>query len=140
LAVTETFTSAADSPRRRIYAMLDGLFAMRDRHRHLFKAMLEVRGSSASVRDIWDGARESFVESIAELIRSDRAAGRAQDGLDADVLAAVLLEVNDRLLERLTLGGPLTREQLMDGAAAIWLSSIYGITDVAEHSQETETA
>ena len=140
LAVTETFTSAADSPRRRIYAMLGGLFAMRDRHRHLFKPMLEVRGSSASVRDIWDGARESFVESIAELIRSDRAAGRAQDGLDADVLAAVLLKVNDRLLERLTLGGPLTREQLMDGAAAIWLSSIYGITDVAEHSQETETA
>ena len=35
------------------------------------------------------------------------------------------------MLERLTLGGTLTREQLMDGAAAIWLSSIYGITDVA---------
>jgi AcrR family transcriptional regulator len=129
LAVNDTFTSAAESPQRRIYAMLDGLFAMRERHHHLFKAMLEVRGSSTSVREIWDGARESFVESIAAMIRADRAAGRAPAGLDADVLAAVLLEVNDRLLERLTLGGPLTRKQLMDGAAAIWLSSIYGITD-----------
>ena len=128
LEVNETFTSAADSPRQRIYAMLDGLFAMRERHHHLFKAMLEVRGSSASVRDIWDGARESFVGSIAAMIRADRAAGRAPAGLDADVLAAVLLEVNDRLLERLTLGGRLTPEQLRDGAAAIWLSSIYGIT------------
>ena len=90
LAVTETFTSAADSPRRRIYAMLDGLFAMRDRHRHLFKAMLEVRGSSASVRDIWDGvigdlrfrrnsARCSSMASVGEnrkLARSDRSQGR----------------------------------------------------------------
>ena len=58
-----------------------------ERHRHLFKAMLEARGSSASVRDIWDDARESFVESVAEMIRADRAAGRAPDGVDADVLA-----------------------------------------------------
>jgi AcrR family transcriptional regulator len=134
--VNEHFTSTVDSPRNRIYAMLDGLFAMRARHHHLFKAMLEVRGSSTSVRDIWDGARESFTESIAEMIRTDRAAGRAPDGLDPEVLAAVLLEVNDRLLERLTLGGTLTSAQLKDGAAAIWLSSVYGITDLSEQSGE----
>jgi len=135
--VNEHFTSAAESPRRRIYAMLDGLFAMRARHHHLFKAMLEVRGSSSSVRDIWDGARESFTESIADMIRADRAAERAPAGLDADVLAAVLLEVNDRLLERLTLGGTLTSAQLKDGAASIWLSAVYGITDLGERSQGT---
>ncbi|MDT5214483.1 MAG: TetR/AcrR family transcriptional regulator, ethionamide resistance regulator [Mycobacterium sp.] len=136
IVVNEHFTSTVDSPRNRIYAMLDGLFAMRARHHHLFKAMLEVRGSSTSVRDIWDGARESFTESIAEMIRADRAAGRAPDGLDPEVLAAVLLEVNDRLLERLTLGGTLTSAQLKDGAAAIWLSSVYGITDLSEQSGE----
>ncbi|MDT5078069.1 MAG: TetR/AcrR family transcriptional regulator, ethionamide resistance regulator [Mycobacterium sp.] len=137
IVVNEHFTAAEDAPRRRIYAMLDGLFEMRARHHHLFKAMLEVRGSSSSVRDIWDGARASFTDSIAEMIRRDRAAGRAPDGLDPDVLAAVLLEVNDRLLERLTLGGTLTSAQLKDGVAAIWLSSVYGITGLAEHSQET---
>ena len=48
------------------------------------------------MREIWDDARQSFVESVAEMIRADRAAGRAPDGLDADVLATVLLELNDR--------------------------------------------
>ena len=66
------------------------------------------------------------------MIRADRSSGRAPDGLDAEVLASVLLEFNDRLLERLTLGGPLSREQLMDGAAAIWLSTIYGGTQAEQ--------
>jgi AcrR family transcriptional regulator len=130
--VNDAFITASDPPQRRIYAMLDGLFSTCERHRHLFKAMLEARGSNAAVRDIWDGARESFVDSIAEMIRHDRAAGRAPDGLDAEVMASVLLEFNDRLLERLTLGGPLSREQLMDGAAAIWLSTIYGVSGARE--------
>ena len=136
-AVNDAFTLAGDSPDKRIHAMLDGLFASWERHRHMFKAMLEARGSSASVRDIWDDARESFVESVAEMIRADREAGRAPAGVDAEVLASVLLEFNDRLLERLTLGGTLTCEQLMDGAAAVWLRSIYGITDTAQQSQES---
>ncbi len=62
------------------------------------------------------------------MIRSERAVGAAPDGVDATVLAAVLLEVNDRLLERLTFGGPLSRKQLFDGAAAVWLGAVYGIT------------
>lgn len=136
-AVNDAFTSAGDSADGRIRAMLDGLFASWERHRHMFKAMLDARGSSASVRDIWDDARESFVESVAEMIRADREAGRAPAGVDAEVLASVLLEFNDRLLERLTLGGALTPEQLMDGATAVWLRSIYGITDTAQRSQES---
>jgi hypothetical protein len=68
------------------------------------------------------------VAEIAAMIRADRAAGLAPDGLDAAVLAAVLLEA---------LGGQLTRAQLMDGAAAIWLSTIYGISWMPEWSQET---
>jgi TetR/AcrR family transcriptional regulator, ethionamide resistance regulator len=131
-AVNDAFTMAEDSPGGRIHAMLDGLFASWEGHRHMFKAMLDARGTSASVRDIWDEARESFVESVAEMIRADRAAGRAPAGVDAEVLASVLLEFNDRLLERLTLGGTLTREQLMDGAAIVWLRSIYGTTDTAQ--------
>ncbi|MGH3639905.1 MAG: TetR/AcrR family transcriptional regulator [Mycobacterium sp.] len=135
-AVNDAFIAASDPPRRRVYAMLDGLFTTCEQHRHLFRAMLEARGSNASVRDIWDNARESFVESVAEMIRVDRAADRAPEGADAEVLASVLLEFNDRMLERLTLGGSLSREQLMDGAAAIWLSTIYGVSQ-ADREQET---
>jgi AcrR family transcriptional regulator len=135
--LNDAFTSASAPPQQRIYAMLDGLFTTCERRRHLFKAMLEARGSNASVRDIWDDARESFVDSIAEMIRHDRTAGLAPDGLDAGVLASILLEFNDRLLERLTLGGSLSRQQLMDGAATVWLSTIYGIADVADGSAAT---
>jgi AcrR family transcriptional regulator len=137
LSLNDVFTTAGGAPQTRIQTMLDGLFAMWDRHRHLFKAMLEVRGAGGSIREIWDGARASFVDSVAAMIRGDRAAGLAPDGLDAAVLATVLLEVNDRMLERLTLGGALSRAQLMDGAAAIWLSTIYGISWMPQWSQET---
>lgn len=136
-AVNDVFTTASDPPRRRVYAMLAGLFDTVERHHHLFRAMLEARGSHPTVRDIWDNARESFVESLAAMIRADRSAGLAPEGLDAEVLASVLLEFNDRLLERLTLGGPLSRDQLMDGAATIWLSTIYGAAATSDQDQET---
>jgi TetR/AcrR family transcriptional regulator, ethionamide resistance regulator len=131
-AVNELFTTGAESPHTRIRTMLTGLFAMWERHRHLFQAMLEVRGSSPSVREIWDTARESFVDSIADMIRSERASAPCGAAPDAAVLATVLLEFNGQLLERLTLGGPLTAAQLMDGATAVWLGTVYGITDIGQ--------
>ncbi|MGA5466975.1 TetR/AcrR family transcriptional regulator [Mycobacterium sp. NPDC050041] len=134
--VNDTFTAMRQPPPARVRAMLDGLFDTWERHRHLFSAMLEARGSSASVREIWDSAREAFVDSIAAMIRADRAAGVAPAGADAEVLATVLLEFNDRLLERLTLGGTLTPAQLLDGAAAVWLGAIYGINTAPDRSQE----
>jgi AcrR family transcriptional regulator len=137
LRVSDQFTSSTGAPQARVQTMLDGLILMWTRHRHLFKAMLEARGSGGTIREIWDDATASFVDSVAAMIRADRAAGRAPEGLDASVLASVLLDVNGRMLERLTLGGVLTRAQLIDGTAAIWLSTIYGIAWVPEWSQET---
>ncbi|MDH6242781.1 TetR/AcrR family transcriptional regulator [Mycobacterium sp. OTB74] len=125
-AVQDVFVSSAAPPTERIGAMLDGLLDTWQRHRHVFRAMLDARGASPVIREIWDSARESFVSSIADMIRADRAAGRARDGVDATVLAMLLLEFNDRLLERLSWGGPLTQKQLREGAADIWLATIYG--------------
>lgn len=119
-AVNEEFTGGEGAPRERVHAMLTGLLDTCDRYRHVFSAMLEARGSSMTVRQIWDDARDAFVPSVAELIRAER------DTPEPEVLAAVLLEFNDRLLERFILGGRLTRTQLLDGAAAVWLSTIYG--------------
>lgn len=119
-AVNDDFTTGDGSARQRVYTMLGGLFDTCERYSHVFKAMLEARGSSATVRQIWDDARDAFMPSVAELIRAERTSP------DPEVLAAVLLELNDRLLERFILGGRLSREQLLDGAAAVWLSTIYG--------------
>lgn len=123
---TDILTATGESPRRRVHAMIDALVGSWERHRYLFAAMLEARASSNAVRQMWDSDRGSFVPAVAAMIEAERAAGRAPAGPDAIVLATVLLEFNDRLLERLALGGPLTREQLMAGTETVWVRTIYG--------------
>lgn len=68
---------------------------------------------------------------------TERAAGRAPDGPDAELLAAMLLEFNDRLMERLTLGGTLSLEQRIEGAEAIWMRTIYGTTAAVDQMPAT---
>ena len=41
--------------------MIRALFEAWERHEHLFRAMLEARATSTTVREFWDDARESFV-------------------------------------------------------------------------------
>jgi TetR/AcrR family transcriptional regulator, ethionamide resistance regulator len=118
--------TTAEEPAQRMRAASEALFETWERHRYLFQAMLEARASSSAVRELWDSDRESFVPAIAAMITSERTAGRAPDGPDAKVLATLLLEFNDRLLERLTYGGTLTREELIDGSVTVWLRTIYG--------------
>lgn len=107
-------------PAERVEAMVRALFGAWDRHQHLFRAMLEARATSAAVREMWDADRRSFVPHLASVVE---AAGGHDD---PEALASVLLELNDRMLERLALGGELSREQLVDTVVAIWLRSIYG--------------
>ncbi|MFN6551931.1 TetR/AcrR family transcriptional regulator [Mycolicibacterium septicum] len=113
-------------PRDRVHATIEAVLRTAEDHRYLVQAMLEARGSSGAVRDLWDSARESFVPTVSTVIAAERAAGRAPDGADPVVLASLLMEFNDRLLERFILGGPLSRQQLLEGAEAMWMGSIYG--------------
>jgi len=114
------------SPAENIDAMIRALFSTWDKHEHLFRASLDARATSVTVRELWDSDRESFVPVVAAMIEAERAAGTAPDGVDATALAGVLLELNDRMLERLALGGPLDREQLVEAVVAVWLHTIYG--------------
>ncbi|WP_232676509.1 TetR/AcrR family transcriptional regulator [Nocardioides sp. R-C-SC26] len=122
--LTETGT-----PAENIEATVRSLFDTWERHRHLYRAMLEARGTSATVRELWENDRNSFVPLVAAMITAERDAGRApsaDDAVAAEALASVLLELNDRMLERLALGGPLPREQLVSTVVHVWLTSIYG--------------
>jgi AcrR family transcriptional regulator len=125
LVAAEALT-ADGTPAENIEAMVRALFSTWDKHEHLFRASLDARATSATVRELWDSDRESFVPVVASMIEAERSAGDAPPGIDATALASVLLELNDRMLERLALGGPLTREQLVEAVAAIWLHTIYG--------------
>lgn len=124
--VNTAFVDSDQPPEARIRTMLTALFEAFDRHRHMFTAMVHARGRSEHVRQVWDDARTGLTDSIAQMIRRDRDRGTAPAGADPDVLAAVLLELNDRLLERLALGGPLSRDQLTEGTLAVWAGAIYG--------------
>ncbi len=119
------------SPAANIEAMVRALFSTWDKHEHLFRASLDARATSATVRELWDSDRESFVPVVAAMIEAERAAGAAPPGVDAVALAGVLLELNDRMLERLALGGPLGREQLVEAVVAVWLHTIYGVVPEA---------
>jgi TetR/AcrR family transcriptional regulator, ethionamide resistance regulator len=129
LRATASLTSGAESPRTRIRAAIEALVDTWERHRYLFSAVLEARASSSAVRQLWDSDRESFVAPVAAMIDGERAVGRAPDGPPAAVLASLLQELNDRLLERLTVGGPLSRDQLIEGVETIWLRTIYGVDE-----------
>ncbi len=117
---------ADGTPAENIEAMVRALFTTWDKHEHLFRASLDARATSTTVRELWDSDRESFVPVVSAMIQSERASGAAPPGTDADALASVLLELNDRMLERLALGGTLGREQLVEAVVAVWLHTIYG--------------
>ena len=103
------------SPAERVEGMVRGLFGAWERHEHIYRAMYDARATSTTVRELWDSDRESFVPVVAQVIEAERAAGRAPAGTDATTVASVLLELNDRMLERLALGGPVPRDELVDG-------------------------
>lgn len=124
LVATQRFADPDLSPADRVRGMVTTLFDTVEEHTHLFRAMLEARGQSATVREMWDADRQSFAVLVADLVRTERSAGRAPDGPDADTLAAMLLELNDRALERLTLG-TLDRGTLEDAVVSIWVRSIF---------------
>lgn len=126
-AANNILADVARPPRERVHDTIDAVLKTAEDHRYLVQAMLEARGSSAAVRDLWDQARESFVPTVSTVITAERTAGRApDDGVDAAVLAGLLMEFNDRLIERFILGGPLSRQQLLEGAEAMWMGSIFG--------------
>jgi AcrR family transcriptional regulator len=114
------------SPATRIRTMLVELFAVVDRHQHQFLAMLEARATTEVVRTMWEADRQSFVQPVADMIERERESGLAPPGPDPVALATVLLELNDRMLERVALGSALTRDQQVEALSTIWLRTIYG--------------
>lgn len=123
-AVNDILVGAGE-PADRIERTIRGLVDFWDRHRHLYSAVLDARSASAAVREIWESERQAFIPSIAAMIDGERRAGRAPAGGDAETLADVLLLLNERLLERLTLGAELDRERYIESVVTVWLRSIY---------------
>jgi len=123
-ASTNLYDESA-TPRERIEGNIRGLVNAWREHEHLYRAMLDARQTNASVRELWDADRASFIAPVAALITAEREAGRAPAGSDATALATVLLELNDHALEKLARGDDLPVEARIDALVTIWLRSIY---------------
>lgn len=118
--------SGEGKPPDRIETTVRGLFDSLERRAHVYLAVLDARATSRTVREFWDSDRTSFIEPVADLIDGERAAGHAPDGADAYTLATLLLELNDRALERHARGDGPERESHIGTLVSIWLRSIYG--------------
>ncbi|MEO7079342.1 TetR/AcrR family transcriptional regulator [Rhodococcus sp. BP22] len=119
-------TDVSRDPTERIGQAVSYLFTVTERHEHLYRAVLEARATNPSIRKMWEADRVSFEEAVAEMIEAERAAGRAPDGPDARALAAVLLDVNDRNMERRVVGSCPDHDLHVDVVTSIWVRSIYG--------------
>jgi len=103
---------------------------------HLHRAILDARAASPAVRDQWDAFQRRYVDVVADLIETERAAGAAPAGPDARSLATALLDLNDRTLERVVRapeGADL--EGHLDAVVHVWLLTIYG---TAAHGPQTQ--
>jgi len=134
--VAATLLRAEDeTPRARIEAGLREMCDVVVERAHLHRALAEARHTSETVRELWEADRGGFVAPIAEVIDAERDAGRAPAGPDARVLATLLLDLNDRVLEKVARavgehgGVPPTLTEQYDALVAIWLRTIYGSPD-----------
>ncbi len=115
--------------RDRISSAIGAIFQGWAQRTHLYRAILDARSASPAVRDQWDAFQRSYVEVVAELIASERAAGAAPDGPDPLAVATALLDLNDRTLARVVHapeGADL--ESHLDAVVHVWMASIYGRT------------
>jgi len=124
LTATARLADPSLPAQERVSAMVSTLFDSVEEHAHLFLATLEARGQSAALRQLWDADRSSFTAMVAQVIRDEREAGRAAPGADPLALASMLLDLNDRALERLV-EGALPRADLEEAIVSIWVRSLF---------------
>ncbi len=119
-------TDVSRDPTERISQSISYLFAVTERHAHLYRAVLEARATNPSIRQMWEADRVSFEDYVGDMIEAERAAGNAPDGVDARTLSAVLLDVNDRNMERRVVGWCPDHDLHVAVVTSIWVRSIYG--------------
>lgn len=113
-------------PGVRIHKVVASLFDSVDHQPHAYRALLEARASSPTIRDDWARGLAGFADEVATMITAEREAGKAVPGADAGTLATVLLDLNDRAVERYASGSDLNRDHHIHALTSIWVRAIYG--------------
>ncbi|MBC7171734.1 MAG: TetR/AcrR family transcriptional regulator, partial [Polyangiaceae bacterium] len=115
-------------PARYLRDALEGYFMMFAAHRVVLLAGNEAATSLPEVRELWNGARESWVRVSASAIDAERKRGAAPAGLPARDLAYALIRMNEGVLLSTFAGEQpsLPANQVVDVLETIWRNSIYG--------------
>ena len=120
----EELVSGAGTLRERVTRVLDRLAGRVDAAPHLYRAVVEVGRSDEGVRSVWDEDRRRLAAPIARWVEDERAAGRMPAGPDAGPLAAVLVRLNEDLMEYLAHHPESDRGPLVEALTEIWVRSL----------------
>lgn len=137
---TTSIVSGEGDFRARVDAALERLVDRVLESAHIYRALLTARTTHEATRELWDEGRAILAEPIAAFIRSERAAGRAPDGADADGLAQSLVHINESVLERLVYDADAPRQPLLSAASDLWTRAIYGRLDPAVDTADSTTS
>lgn len=128
---TEMMVGGGGDFRARVTGALARLIDSVLENGHIYRALLAARTKHEPTREMWDEGRAILAAPIAEFIRAERSAGRAPDGVDAELLANGLIGVNEFVLERMVYDIATPCEPLLATAADMWVRAVYGRPDPA---------
>lgn len=120
-----TLLPEVDDPRARVELMMRHLVADWRPHRHLFRAVLQARHISQTVRDQTEAARNSYTAVVADWIREEQEKGRSKPGADSEALATALNDMSERMIERLTLDQAGDVDALVAAVIEVWVRTVY---------------
>ena len=118
----------ADSIRRAIAATV----ALWRQHGPVLRAAVRARDTNSMMRDFWSDVAHRFIDSTAQQIEIERAAGVAVPGPpNARMLATVLISMNESACYNMSLGrkSAARDRELVETLTSVWLRSVYGASD-----------
>jgi len=108
-------------------AALEGVVAVYADHGHVLRAVVDAAPADARVESAYRALVLSFIEAVAEHIRSEQAAGGISRALDAQEIARALVWLNERYLtEAFGRGAHEDPSRVIAVLHHIWLATLYG--------------
>jgi len=120
-----------ETPATAIRRAIESTMLLWRQHGAVLRASIRGRDADPHLRRFWGEVGRRFIESTAEQIESERAAGLALPGPpSARALATVLVTMNEQACfnQTLTRKSTETDAELVDTMTTIWLRAVYGAT------------
>lgn len=122
----DAWFSSEEDPEGELRAALANIAELYDEHSVLLRAIVEVSTYDEEVAVFWRSTLGRFVEATRRRIEEEQAAGRASVS-SAQATAFGLTWMTERTLyQHLVQAGPMSREELVEALAEIWLRGVYG--------------